>query len=99
MVRLVESEGVGARLGPNHLDTPHSVRLEDFDQPRVPDRYIEMSTLWVEEDDIGSTGEVSPGQLEARPRIEHDKRGAVARTEQPVGGRIQVQPVWPDGGD
>lgn len=45
MVHLVESEGVGARLGPYHLNTPHPACLEDLDQPRVPNRDIEMPGL------------------------------------------------------
>jgi len=60
MVRLVESERVGAHLRPSHLDTAHSVRLEHFDQPRVADRDIEMPPGLVEEDDIWDTGELGP---------------------------------------
>ena len=60
MVRLVESERVGAHLGPSHLETPYSVRLEHLDQPRIADRDIEMAPGLVEEDDIWDTGELSP---------------------------------------
>jgi hypothetical protein len=81
MVRLVESEGVGARLRLYRFNTPHAVRLEDFDLPGVPNRYIEMPPGLVEEDDIGRAGELSACQLNARPGIEHDKGAIIASAE------------------
>src|SRR6266550_1354628 len=60
MVRLVESERMGAHLRPSYLDAAHSVRLEHFDQPRLADRDIEMPSGRAEEDDIWNTGELSP---------------------------------------
>ncbi len=40
IVRLVEAESMGARLGPYRFNPAHRVRLEDFDQPRVPNGHV-----------------------------------------------------------